>query len=72
VASICVVLLNSLNFGLRTLFLMLLWFRTANSIVAWLLAVIASDIKLAFLRLFIVIALILLVASTVAVSAVFS
>ena len=49
---------------------MLFWFRTANNIVAWLLAVITSDIKLAFLWLFIVIALILLVASIVAVPAV--
>src|SRR4030088_3083300 len=70
VASIGVVLLNSLNFSLRASFLMLLWFGTASSIVAWLSAVVASDIKLAFLRLFIVIAFILSVASTVAVLAV--
>jgi hypothetical protein len=49
---------------------MLLWFGTASNIVAWLSAVITSDIKLAFLRLFIVITFILLVASTVAVLAV--
>jgi hypothetical protein len=67
VANIGVVLLNSLNFSLRASFLMLLWFRTASNIVAWLSAVITSDIKLVFLRLFIVIAFILSVASTVAV-----
>jgi hypothetical protein len=72
VASIGVILLNSLNFSLRASFLMLLWFGTASSIVAWLSAVIASDIKLAFLWLFIVITFILLVASTVAVPAVLS
>jgi membrane protein YdbS with pleckstrin-like domain len=46
---------------------MLLWFRTASSIVAWLSAVITSNIKLAFFWLFIVIALILLVASIITV-----
>jgi hypothetical protein len=51
-------------------FLMLLWFGTANSIVAWLSAVVASNIKLAFFWLFIVITLIFLVANTVAVPAV--
>jgi hypothetical protein len=70
VASIGVVLLNSLNFSLRASFLMLLWFRTASSIVAWLSAVVASDIKLAFFWLFIVITFILSVASIVAVLAV--
>jgi hypothetical protein len=72
VASIRVVLLNSLNFSLRALFLMLLWFGTASNIVAWLSAVVASDIKLAFLRLFIVIALVSSVASVIAVLAVSS
>jgi hypothetical protein len=67
VASIGVVLLNSLNFSLRASFLTLLWLGTASNIVAWLSAVVASNIKLAFLRLFIVIALVSLVASVVAV-----
>jgi hypothetical protein len=72
VASISVILLNSLNFSLRASFLMLLWFGTASNIIAWLSAVIASNIKLAFLWLFIIIAFILLVASIIAVLVVFS